>query len=81
VKVVQRVPVKIVLEKPPPETHPLRLGLSAEVSVNVKDLSGPLLRAHESAPRRLRRAESAPRTVPGGSAEAAADPTSSFPRP
>ena len=81
VKVVQRVPVKLVLDKAPPETHPLRLGLSAEVSVNVKDLSGPLLRAHGSAPRRLRRAESAPRTVLGGSAEAATDPASSFSRP
>ena len=75
------VPVKIVLDKAPPETHPLRLGLSAEVSVNVKDLSGPLLRAHESATRRVRRAKSAPRTVPGGSGVAAADPASSFPRP
>jgi len=81
VKVVQRVPVKIVLEKAPPETHPLRVGLSAEVSVNAKDLSGPLLRAHESTLRRHRRAESAPRTALGERAVAEASPAANLPRP
>lgn len=43
VKVVQRVPVKIVFDQPIPEDKPLRLGLSVEVSVNIADTSGPLL--------------------------------------
>jgi membrane fusion protein (multidrug efflux system) len=64
VKVVQRVPVKIVLEKTPPEDYPLRIGLSAEVAVNTEDRSGPLLRAHESSLPGHRRAEPAP-AAPG----------------
>ena len=43
VKVVQRVPVKIVFDQPIPEDKPLRLGLSVEVSVDIADTSGPLL--------------------------------------
>lgn len=43
VKVVQRVPVKIVLESPAPEDKPLRLGLSVEVAIDLGDRSGPLL--------------------------------------
>jgi membrane fusion protein, multidrug efflux system len=43
VKVVQRVPVKIVFEQPPPEDKPLRLGLSVEVAIDLSDRSGPLL--------------------------------------
>src|SRR5271166_58931 len=43
VKVVQRVPVKIVIEGPVPEDKPLRLGLSVEVAVDLGDRSGPLL--------------------------------------
>ena len=43
VKVVQRVPVKIVFDQPIPEDKPLRLGLSVEVSINIADTSGPLL--------------------------------------
>jgi len=43
VKVVQRVPVKIVFEKPPPPDKPLRLGLSVEVGIDISDKSGPLL--------------------------------------
>jgi membrane fusion protein (multidrug efflux system) len=43
VKVVQRVPVKIVLNHPPPEDKPLRIGLSVDVSIDVSDTSGPLL--------------------------------------
>ena len=48
VKVVQRVPVKIVLANADGDRHPLRLGLSAEVSVNAADRSGALLRARRS---------------------------------
>ena len=43
VKVVQRIPVKIVLEQEPPPDKPLRLGLSVEVAIDVSDTRGPLL--------------------------------------
>ena len=43
VKVVQRMPVKIVIDGPRPEDKPLRLGLSVEVSIDLSDRSGPLL--------------------------------------
>ncbi|HXR35278.1 MAG TPA: HlyD family secretion protein [Candidatus Binataceae bacterium] len=43
VKVVQRVPVKIVLNQPAPADKPLRMGLSVEVTVDISDTSGPLL--------------------------------------
>jgi membrane fusion protein (multidrug efflux system) len=43
VKVVQRIPVKIVLEQEPPADKPLRLGLSVEVAIDVSDTRGPLL--------------------------------------
>lgn len=43
VKVVQRVPVKVVLDQAIPEDKPLRLGLSVEVSINVSNPRGPLL--------------------------------------
>ena len=43
VKVVQRVPVKIVIEGPEPRDKPLRLGLSVEVAIDLADRSGPLL--------------------------------------
>src|ERR1700730_6348213 len=43
VKVVQRVPVKIVLNQPPPLDKPLRVGLSVEVTIDISNTSGPLL--------------------------------------
>src|SRR5271157_475940 len=43
VKVVQRVPVKIVIDGDVPEDKPLRLGLSVEVAIDLGDRSGPLL--------------------------------------
>ncbi len=43
VKVVQRVPVKIVLNRPPPLDKPLRVGLSVDVNIDIADTSGPLL--------------------------------------
>ena len=43
VKVVQRVPVKIVFETPAPPDKPLRLGLSVEVAIDISDQRGPLL--------------------------------------
>jgi membrane fusion protein (multidrug efflux system) len=43
VKVVQRVPVKIVLDEPPPPERPLRLGLSVAVVIDTSHRSGPAL--------------------------------------
>ncbi len=43
VKVVQRIPVKVVLDHEPPADKPLRLGLSVEVAIDISDTRGPLL--------------------------------------
>jgi membrane fusion protein (multidrug efflux system) len=43
VKVVQRVPVKVVLNEKPPPDKLLRMGLSVEVTVDITDKRGPLL--------------------------------------
>jgi membrane fusion protein (multidrug efflux system) len=43
VKVVQRVPVRIVLLPPFPEDKPLRLGMSSVVTIDTRDRSGPKL--------------------------------------
>jgi membrane fusion protein (multidrug efflux system) len=43
IKVVQRVPVRIALDPAELAAHPLRLGLSTLVSVNVADTSGTAL--------------------------------------
>src|SRR6185437_6553000 len=43
VKVVQRVPVKIVLNQRPPADKPLRMGLSVEVIIDITDTHGALL--------------------------------------
>jgi membrane fusion protein (multidrug efflux system) len=45
VKVVQRLPVKITLQEPPPADKPLRVGLSVEVAIDISDRQGPLLRS------------------------------------
>ena len=45
VKVVQRIPVKIVLLAPLPESLPLRLGMSTEVTIDTRKRSGPRLLA------------------------------------
>ena len=45
IKIVQRIPVKIALDVPPPPDHPLRVGLSLEVTINTTDRSGPALQA------------------------------------
>ena len=42
IKVAQRVPVKIVLEAPPPD-RPLRLGLSVEAAIDTRNRSGLML--------------------------------------
>ncbi|MDR3569681.1 MAG: HlyD family secretion protein [Syntrophobacteraceae bacterium] len=43
IKVVQRIPVRIELDQPPPLRFPLRVGASLEVSVNIKNKNGPPL--------------------------------------
>jgi membrane fusion protein (multidrug efflux system) len=43
VKVVQRVPVKILLDGPIPHDRQLRVGLSVEASIDISDTHGPLL--------------------------------------
>jgi membrane fusion protein (multidrug efflux system) len=43
IKVVQRLPVRIALDKKRLAAHPLQVGLSMEVDVDVHDASGPQL--------------------------------------
>jgi membrane fusion protein (multidrug efflux system) len=43
IKIVQRLPVRIALDKEQIRQHPLRIGLSMDVEVNVSDHSGKLL--------------------------------------
>lgn len=40
IKVVQRLPVRIALDEAELESHPLRIGLSMQVGVNIKDETG-----------------------------------------
>ena len=46
IKVVQRVPVRIELDRKELEQHPLRVGLSMNVTVAMHDTSGSLINAH-----------------------------------
>jgi len=41
IKIVQRVPVRIALDAQELKTHPLRIGLSMAVQVDIRDVSGP----------------------------------------
>ena len=51
IKVVQRVPVKIRLDKAPPPDHPLRVGLSLIATILTKDRRGSMLmKAPETSP-------------------------------
>jgi len=43
IKIVQRVPVRILLDPEEFKAHPLRVGLSTAVSVDLHDTSGPLM--------------------------------------
>lgn len=43
VKVVQRIPVRIMLMPPYPENQPLRLGMSCTVTIDTRQRSGPRL--------------------------------------
>jgi len=51
IKVVQRVPVRIALDAKELAAHPLRIGLSTTVKVDISDKNGPVLgTASPSAP-------------------------------
>jgi membrane fusion protein, multidrug efflux system len=43
IKIVQRVPVRIALDPQELKKHPLRIGLSMTVKVDIRDTSGPLV--------------------------------------
>jgi membrane fusion protein (multidrug efflux system) len=43
IKIVQRLPVRIALDPQELKAHPLRVGLSMTVTVDVRDTSGPLV--------------------------------------
>jgi membrane fusion protein (multidrug efflux system) len=43
IKVVQRLPVRIALDPADVKQHPLRVGLSMKVEIDVRDSSGPLI--------------------------------------
>jgi membrane fusion protein (multidrug efflux system) len=43
IKIVQRVPVRIALDPKELQAHPLRLGLSMDVRIDVRDTSGSLI--------------------------------------
>jgi membrane fusion protein (multidrug efflux system) len=43
IKIVQRVPVRIALDPQELKAHPLRVGLSTTVTVEIRDTSGPLI--------------------------------------
>ncbi|HYA42773.1 MAG TPA: HlyD family secretion protein [Syntrophobacteraceae bacterium] len=57
IKIVQRIPVRIELDQPPPQDHPLRVGASLEVTINVSDRSGTHLLPMASAKDPLRSSE------------------------
>lgn len=44
IKIVRRLPVRVVFDNPQQlQQHPLRIGLSTQVTVHLKDEKGPLL--------------------------------------
>jgi len=43
IKIVQRVPVRVELDRKELEAHPLRIGLSIDAEVDVRNQSGPLV--------------------------------------
>jgi membrane fusion protein (multidrug efflux system) len=43
IKIVQRIPVRIVIDPQDLKTHPLRVGLSMTADVDVRDTSGPVV--------------------------------------
>ena len=96
VKVVQRIPVKIVLDQPEPPDKPLRMGLSVEVTIDISDTRGPLLTStlqheygeHGTIPetlRRMRPLDNGPQKYhvfpPAGPAPGISQPDSAQPNP
>ncbi len=49
IKVVQRVPVRVALDPKELREHPLRVGLSMRVTVDLRDRSGALVSTHNEA--------------------------------
>jgi membrane fusion protein, multidrug efflux system len=43
IKIVQRIPVRVLIDPAELQAHPLRIGLSATVRVDMHDTSGPLM--------------------------------------
>jgi membrane fusion protein (multidrug efflux system) len=43
IKIVQRIPARIVIEPQDLKDHPLRVGLSMSVQVDIRDTSGPVI--------------------------------------
>ncbi|KAA0212540.1 MAG: HlyD family efflux transporter periplasmic adaptor subunit [Lautropia sp.] len=71
IKVVQRVPVRIALDAAQLREHPLRVGLSMQVKIDLHDQSGPLLaEAPRTQPPALAQADAGP--APAGGAASAA---------
>jgi len=58
VKVVQRVPVKLVLDDPRPADKPLRMGLSVDAAIDVRNTDGPLLASRAQEAQKARAATS-----------------------
>ncbi|MHB1941900.1 MAG: HlyD family secretion protein [Acidiferrobacteraceae bacterium] len=54
IKVVQRVPVRIAIDAPELKQHPLRIGLSTEVSISIRHLAGTTLARHPPSEPRYR---------------------------
>jgi membrane fusion protein, multidrug efflux system len=50
IKVVQRVPVRVAIDREQLVKHPLRIGLSMEATVNIRDRDGPEVSAARAAP-------------------------------
>jgi membrane fusion protein (multidrug efflux system) len=65
IKIVQRVPVRIALDPGQVREHPLRVGLSMHVTIDVHDESGPVL----TVPRPAGAATIAPRAAVDPSVE------------
>ena len=81
-KIVQRVPVRLTLDPAEVQAHPLRIGLSMHVEVDLHDESGPMLAAPNSAivasmpshaPRDPQVEATIARIIAGNSGTAAAD--------
>ena len=50
IKIVQRVPVRVALDAAQLREHPLRVGLSVSVMIDISDTTGPLMSEEPLAP-------------------------------